>query len=440
MIRFERPAPFASWGRAERVEARAAYPRFAGDLPEILCAPDRPPSVLPVGLGRSSGDACLNSQGGLIAMSGLDRCNTIDKRGLILRAQAGLSLGEALKLLVPQGLFLPVLPGTRHVTLGGAVANDVHGKNHPIAGSFGRWIRRIGLNRSDAGAVQLAPGDKDGLFAATIGGLGLTGIISWVEIDLVAIESTDLEVEHIAFSTFDEYYQLVLEHSRAHYRTAWIDCGSPGRGVFSHATHVKDGDLEIETGQARFDVPFDTPGPILNGMAIAAFNALYATAKATRREPHRIHHSRFHFPLDAIGHWNRLYGANGFRQYQCVLPHAKARDAAMEILRTVRRAGGGSTLGVLKEFGSLASPGLISFPMPGATLAIDVRNRGERTLALLDTLDAIVLSAGGRIYPAMDGRASPKTFQTMYPHWRKIEALRDPAIRSDFWTRVSAPA
>jgi L-gulonolactone oxidase len=438
MIRFEQPAPFTSWGRVERAPARVARPRFAGDLAEILQAADRPASILPIGFCRSSGDSCLNSNGGLIAMAGLDRLNTIDKKGLILRAQAGLTLGEALKLLTPHGLFIPVLPGTRHVTLGGAVANDIHGRNHHLAGTFGRWVRRIGLHRSDRGALQLAPGDKDGLFAATIGGLGLTGLMSWVEIDVVPIASTALDVEQIPFTSFDEYYDLMLDHTRAHYRAAWIDCDKPGRGVFTHAMHAKNGGLKPDPERARVTVPFDAPGFVLSAIAGAAFQALHATAKR-RWRPRRVHYARFFFPLDAIGHWNRLYGASGFRQYQCVLPHGAARDAAMDILNAVNRAGG-ATFATMKEFGSPPSPGLISFPAPGATITIDLVNRGDRTAKLLDTLDAIVLSAAGRVYPAMDGRMSARTFQAMYPRWREVEALRDPAIRSDFWARVSGPA
>lgn len=439
MKAFGRPVPFSAWGRVERRSYPMARPRFAADLPEILAAGARPPSVLAVGLGRSYGDSCLNSGGGLIAMGGLDRLIEIDRAGLVLRAQAGLSLADALAALVPRGLFLPVVPGTRFVTLGGAVANDVHGKNHAYAGSLGRWVRRIGLIRSDGRTLSLAPGDAEGLFAATIGGLGLTGLIAWVELGLLAIASAELEIEDIPFDSPEDYYALMSDYAGKPYRVAWIDCASPGRGVFTHGAHAQGGALKPRHRRPLVSVPFDGPGFLLNGATLAAFNALYRTLKSGRREPRRTHYANFHFPLDGVGGWNRLYGGRGFRQYQCVLPRSNAREGVMELLTAVKRAGDGAFLAVLKEFGPLESPGLLSFPMPGSTLALDLRNRGQKTLDLLDALDRIVLDAGGRVYPAKDGRVSARTFQAMYPNWRELEARRDPAIRSDFWTRVSAP-
>lgn len=436
--RFGRPEKFRSWGRIEKFEGPIAHPRFAGDLPEIFADPQRPKTILGVGAGRSYGDSGLNLEGGLVDMTGLNRIIQIDKHGLVLQAQAGLTLDAALKRLTPMGLFLPVVPGTRFVTLGGAVANDIHGKNHAANGAFGRWVRRIELNRSDRGQIQLAPGDPDGLFAATIGGLGQTGLISWVEIGLKAIETTDLMVQDAPFDTLDEYYKLMLDHSDADYRVAWIDCARPGRGIFSHARHLMRGELAPERSPSRFTVPFDMPGILINGLTTAAFNAVYRATKRSTSAPRRMHYSKFHFPLDGIGDWNRLYGVRGFRQYQCVLPHVSAREAAMEILTTVKKSGDGSILAVLKQFGGLASPGLLSFPREGATLALDFRDRGQKSHTLLNRLDAIVLDAGGRIYAAKDGRVSARTFQRMYPNWAELEAKRDPAIRSTFWKRVSA--
>lgn len=434
---FARTERLGCWGRTATFEGPVARPRFAGDLPTIFADPHRPTTILAHGLGRSYGDSCLNTGGGMVCMRGLDRILQLDPAGRVLRAQAGMTLDEALAILTPKGLFIPVLPGTRHVTLGGAVANDVHGKNHTTHGSFGRWVRRIGLVRSDRGAIQISPDDPEGLFAATIGGMGLTGLISWVEIALTQIQSTDLIVEDIAFETFEEYYELMVNHGDSDYRVAWIDCTRPGYGIFTHATHAPIGETQPRPRDKAFAVPFDMPGFLLNGATLSLFNRAYRALKRRRHGPRRAHYSTFHFPLDGVRDWNRLYGERGFRQYQCVIPDAAARETMWEILRVIGKAGDGSFLAVMKQFGRLPRPGLLSFPREGVTLALDFRHRGQRTLDLLHTLDEIVLSAGGRIYPAKDGRVSANHFQFMYPEWRELEARRDPAIQSSFWKRVT---
>jgi len=442
MMQFARKERLTCWGRTASFEGSVARPRFAGDLPGLftdagLSEPGRSGTFLPYGLGRSYGDSCLSDGGAMAAMRGLDRIQQIDPAARVLRAQAGMTLGEALEVLTPLGLFIPVLPGTRHVTLGGAAANDVHGKNHATHGSFGRWVRRIGLVRSDRGELQLSPDDPDGLFKATIGGMGLTGVISWVEMALTPISSTELLAEDIAFETFDEYYQLMVNHGDADYRVAWIDCTRPGYGIFSHASHAPLGENRTAGRRKTFAMPFDLPGPLMNGATISAFNAAYRALKRRRHGPRRVHYSTFHFPLDGVRDWNRLYGERGFMQYQCVIPDTHSREAMWEMLRVISKAGDGSFLAVMKQFGRLPAPGLLSFPREGMTLAMDFRNRGKRTLDLLHTLDEIVLSAGGRIYPAKDGRVPANHYQLMYPNWRELEALRDPKIMSSFWKRVS---
>jgi FAD/FMN-containing dehydrogenase len=431
-------APFQSWGRVVKRDYPTARPRFLADLPGIVADPARPATSLPVGMGRSYGDSCLNGGGGLIEMRGLDRIIEIDPEALTLRAQAGLTLSQALRLLVPRGLFIPVLPGTRFATLGGAVANDIHGKNHQVAGSFGAHVNRLELIRSDAAPQTLVPGQANGLFEATIGGLGLTGVISWVDIDLIDIDSAWLEVEDIAFRSLDEYFTLMESSSGWEHRVAWIDCTRPGRGIFSRARFLDDGRLRAHQDATRINAPPISPAFLLNGATLRLFNAAYAAAKQANGQRKTIHYAPFFFPLDSIGGWNRMYGENGFYQYQCVVPPAEAKDTVAALLATIAKAGDGSLLAVLKNFGPQRSAGLISFPMEGTTLALDFRNRGERTLRLFGKLDAIVREVGGRLYPAKDGRIPAEVFQAMYPRWRELEALRDPAIQSDFWTRVCA--
>jgi L-gulonolactone oxidase len=432
---FAENAPFDSWGRVVRRQYPTARPRFAADLGGVVTAPGRPATALPVGMGRSYGDSCLNSQGGLIVMRGLDRLMEIDTREEDFTAQAGMTLSEALQHLTPRGLFLPVLPGTRLATLGGAVANDVHGKNHLMAGSFGSHVRRFELVRSDGSRQVVAPGHP--LFEATIGGLGLTGAISWVELAVREEDSSFLESEDFAFATLEDYFSLMADSAAFEHRVAWIDCTTPGRGVFSRGRFLDDGALQPHADKIKLSAPGFTPGWLLNRITLKAFNSLYGAAKTLKKGLQRVHYAPFFFPLDSIGGWNRVYGSRGFYQYQCVVPSAAAREAVSAILATIAKAGDGSMLAVLKEFGPARSPGILSFPMEGTTLALDFKNRGEKTLALFARLDAIVQEAGGRLYPAKDGRIPAKAFQAMYPRWEEVERLRDPGVTSDFWTRVT---
>ena len=432
---FAENAPFDSWGRVVRRRYPTARPRFSADLGGVVTAAGRPATALPVGMGRSYGDSCLNGEGGLIVMRGLDRLMEIDAQEEDFTAQAGMTLSEALQHLTPRGLFLPVLPGTRLATLGGAVANDVHGKNHLMAGSFGNHVRRFELVRSDGSRQVVAPGNP--LFEATIGGLGLTGAISWVELAVRDEDSSFLESEDFAFSSLDQYFEMMADSAAFEHRVAWIDCTKPGRGVFSRARFLDDGALQPHADKIKLSAPGFTPGWLLNGLTLKAFNSLYGAAKTLKKGRQRVHYAPFFFPLDSIGGWNRVYGSKGFYQYQCVVPPAAAREAVSAMLAAIAKAGDGSMLAVLKEFGPARSPGILSFPMEGTTLALDFKNRGDHTLALFARLDAIVQEAGGRLYPAKDGRIPAKAFQAMYPRWEEVERLRDPGISSDFWTRVT---
>lgn len=418
-----------------------ARPSFVDELQALVKkSQGRSAGLLAGGLRRSYGDSCVNDGGAMIDMTGLDHFISLDQKTGLLVAEAGVSLAEILKVAIPAGFFLPVTPGTKFVTLGGAVANDVHGKNHHRAGTVGRWIRRIDLLRSDGSELQLEPDDETGLFAATIGGVGLTGIITRVTLALIPIQSSDMDVETIPFSNLTEFFALAAESEAAHdYTVAWVDCmgkGSTlGRGVFTRARHSAAGQLRVH-GSGGPSVPIDAPGFLLNRLSLSAFNEVYYRCAGRRRNT-RVSYDPFFYPLDAIGNWNRLYGRRGFYQYQSVIPPDNAEAVTAEMLRTIADAGQGSFLAVLKTFGGLSSPGLLSFPAKGTTLALDFANRGQSTLSLLDKLDAIVGEAKGRLYPAKDGRIPPTLFQAGYPALNEFKAHTDPGMSSNFWRRMN---
>jgi FAD/FMN-containing dehydrogenase len=434
-----------SWGRTLRAPQLAFAPSWRDELPATLRAAvaARPShGVLPMGLRRSYGDSGLNPEGAVLLTAALDRIIAFDPATRLLRAEAGLSLAALLAWFVPRGFFLPVTPGTRHVTLGGAVANDVHGKNHHGAGTFGRWVRALGLLRSDGTALELRAGDP--LFAATLGGLGLTGLITWVELELLPIASSVMEVEDEVFEDLEGFFRLVEASAGWNYTVAWVDClakgASLGRGIFSRGRHAAAGGLSALEPPKLLRMPMDAPGFALNRLTLGAFNALYlAMGRRRSGRPRQVPYLPFFYPLDGIAAWNRLYGKRGFFQYQSVVPPAAQREATRAMLGAIAEAGEGSFLAVLKTFGPLPSPGLLSFPMEGTTLALDFAHRGAPTLALLARLDAIVREAGGRLYPAKDGRMPAAMFQAGYPAWEGFQEHMDPHFSSAFWRRVSQP-
>jgi FAD/FMN-containing dehydrogenase len=434
---------FQSWGRIERRDYATAHPRHLDALASAIGSREVQ-TCLAVGLGRSYGDTALNAGGGLINMTGLDRIQSFDAETGVLRAEAGASIDSILSLVVPQGWFLATTPGTRFVTLGGAVANDIHGKNHHRAGSFGCCVRRLGLLRSDGTHLDLDAMTGGALFAATIGGLGLTGIITWVEIDLVRIGSSAISVERTAFGSIREFVSLAADASASHEHTvAWIDCASRGnafgRGIFQRANWAEGGELQPHADKQRMSFPFDAPSLALNKLSVRAFNALYWRAQKAGPALANQHYGNFFYPLDAIGRWNRFYGPKGFYQYQCVIPFESAEPATTQLLGQISSAGAGSFLAVLKTLGDRKSPGYLSFPRAGVTLALDFPNRGTRTLELLARLDRVVLEAGGRLYPAKDGRMPASVFRACYAdNLEAFQAQVDPKFCSDFWRRVSA--
>lgn len=428
-----------SWNRLPHVTSDAVHllsQRSVG-VPGSLPRP-----LLAYGNGRSYGDVCLTERGTLLLTRGLDRFIEFDTEQGILRCEAGVTLGEILALVVPHGWFLPSTPGSRMVTVGGAVANDVHGKNHHVAGSFGHHVRALELWRSDGSIIECRPDDGAGWFRATIGGLGLTGLIRWVELQLIPIQNPWMWVESQRFASLAEYWSLNrIAEARQPYTVAWIDClakgAAKGRGILlsgRHAENQTDFPLFRET---RMRLPIDPPISLVNGLSLSVLNALYYRQRLNP-QGELTHYVPYFYPLDAIQNWNRIYGRHGFYQYQCVIPPRDAESATEALLGSVAESGQGSFLAVLKTFGNIPSLGMLSFPRPGITLALDFPNRGSATLSLLTELDAIVREAGGTLYPGKDARMPASLFQAGYPEWEAFSEFVDPGFSSRFWQRVTA--
>ena len=435
-------AQLQSWGRYPKAHHDVVPMFWRHDDPFAL-APRRP--VLAYGLGRSYGDSCLNDGGTLIATRRLDRFIGFDRRQGLLACEAGVSLGEILELVVPRGFFLPVVPGTKHVTVGGAIANDVHGKNHHRAGAFGAHVEELELLRSTGERIVCSPTVNPELFRATVGGLGLTGIILAATLRLRPVPGPEIAAESLPIRSLDEFFELSTASDEAfEFTVAWIDCLASGRALGRGILH-RGGFSEMPgrprarpRGKPRLSVPFELPFSPLNRVTLSAFNLAYYTRNRLVRGTHAVHYDSFFFPLDGVGHWNRIYGKDGLLQFQCALPPPAASPAMRAILGAIAKAGEGSFLAVLKNFGALPSPGLLSFPRAGVTLALDFPNRGERTARLFRELHAMVADHAGAIYPAKDAHMSAAQFQTQFGD--RLAAFRqqlDPAFSSSFWRRVS---
>ena len=348
-------------------------------------------------------------------------------------------LRDVLEYCLPQGWFLPVTPGTQYVTLGGAVANDVHGKNHHRAGSFGHHVCAFGLLRSEEGLAVCSRQENAELFKASIGGLGLTGLILWVELQLKPVTSTCMRVRSQRFANLDEFCSLSDAADQSNeYTVAWVDClargENLGRGVLFSANHAHSSDLDGLSAGQNLSVPFTLPFSIINRLSLSAFNSLYY--HRPRPLEQLTHYQPYFYPLDRIGHWNRIYGSKGFLQYQCLVPPHNERDAVGDILKQIATSGTGSFLAVIKRFADQPAAGMLSFARAGTTLALDFPNQGESTFQLLDTLDNIVMQAGGAVYPAKDACMRPELFRAAYPELEAFKACKDPAFSSSLWRRL----
>jgi FAD/FMN-containing dehydrogenase len=429
---------FESWGRYPAYDARVIPLQWVADFPPRGILPG---GALPVGMGRSYGDVCLLKDGNLLSTLPMDRLLAFDPATGLLTCEGGVTLAAILDFAVPHGYFLPVTPGTKYVTVGGAIANDIHGKNHHVAGTFGLHVRRFELLRSNGTSTLCSPAENPDWYAATIGGLGLTGLIAWAEIQLKPIVTRAIDYVGIQFHGVDEFLALSKENVGAEYTVSWVDCTSTGknfaRGIFMAGDHAKTPGPLTRSPEPKLSLPFDLPGFLLNHATVGVFNALYFNKQRKPRVESVVDYEPFFYPLDIALHWNRMYGKRGLLQFQYAIPWEHAREGTIAILQEVAKSGLASFLAVLKVFGDVESPGMLSFPQPGVTLALDFPIKPGVSFPLFDRLAAMTQEFGGRLYPAKDARMTAAQFQVFYPRWQSFEKYRDPLLMSSFWERVT---
>lgn len=437
-----RPGTLRSWGNYPPF---AQAPTLCHDRQGLEAALDtlhqRHGATLAYGAGLSYGDSCLAASDHVLHTRRLDRFLAADWATGRLRAEAGMTLEAILAVAIPRGWFLPVTPGTKYITLGGAIANDVHGKNHHRRGTFGGHVTRLSLLRSDSGRQVCSPEENTALFNATVGGLGLTGLIEWAEIALVPLNSSRIDAVTQRFDSLDEFFALSDELDERHeFCVSWVDCAATGRttgrGVYMAGDFANEGPLEVATPR-KMTVPLTPPVSLINKLSLRVFNELYWRKAPASRQQDQVGYDPFFYPLDAILKWNRIYGRPGFQQYQALIPEAVAKDGIRALLAAIAESGTGSFLAVLKRCGAALSPGLMSFPKAGTTLALDFPQTNRLEAELFPKLDAIVRETGGRLYPAKDAHMSAADFRRSYPDWEALEAFRDPALLSRFWKRVT---
>lgn len=432
--------PFESWGRYPRYEATVRPLHWQDEFPRAISGVHD--GVLPVGMGRSYGDVCLLNEGTLLHTTGMNRLLAFDEQTGLLTAESGITLAQILDFAVPRGWFLPVTPGTKYVTLGGAIANDIHGKNHEAAGSFGNHVPSFELVRSDGTHMLCSPIENPDFYSATIGGMGLTGLITWTQLRLKPIVSRLIDYEGIQFHGIDEFLAIKKQYADVEYTVAWVDCLSTGRnfarGIFMLGDHARSpGDLK-PTPKPKLTFPFDAPGFALNKASISLFNSAFFHKQMKPHVKTQVDYEPFFYPLDKVLHWNRLYGKRGFVQFQFAIPWEHAKEGTIAILQEITRSGLASFLAVLKTFGDVPSLGMMSFPLSGFMFALDFPIKPGVTFPLMQRLGDMTREYGGRLYPAKDACMTPEQFQAFYPQWERFTRYKDPAITSGFWERVTA--
>ena len=416
----------ANWGNYPVMESNEESFAFPEQLNQLL---DEGGDFIPRGNGRCYGDASLGQR--TISTLKYDKILSFDPATGIFECQSGLTLDQILEVIVPRGWFLPVTPGTKFITVGGAVASDVHGKNHHIDGSFSNHMLDMDIVLASKKMITCSPRMNEDLFEATCGGMGLTGLITRVRFQLKKIETSFIKQKQIKAGNLEELIRLFETYHQYTYSVAWIDCLKKGeqfgRSILMLGEHARLSDLNEKQQQdslqlpkkKQINFPFNLPSWVLNAFTVRAFNYLFYAKNFKREINNVISYEPFFYPLDAILHWNRGYGKNGFVQYQFVLP-LQAKPGLIEILNRISDKGLGSFLAVLKVFGKQES--IISFPREGYTLALDFPIK-PGLLEFLDELDQVVLRYGGRLYMSKDARMKPETLQSGYPDLGKFKDI-----------------
>jgi FAD/FMN-containing dehydrogenase len=405
----------SNWNHYPVVEARETSFDHGSEIAGRLSRP-----AIAHGNGRCYGDASLSPE--VVSTLRFDKILAFDEVHGILTCQSGLLLSDLLQIIVPRGWFLPVTPGTKFITVGGAVASDVHGKNHHLDGSFSRHVLSMSVLTGTGETIVCGPDTSSDLFHATCGGMGLTGIILDVKFRLKRIYTSYISQKQIRARNLDEAMELFEANSGYTYSVAWIDCLKGGRGfgrsILMLGEHAVQDDVAshkplVAREKSLLTVPFYFPSFVLNGFSVKAFNALYYAKNYKTTMDSLVHYDSFYYPLDSILSWNKIYGKKGFVQYQFVLPLSASKSGLVDIMTRISKRGMGSFLAVLKLFGEQED--LISFPMKGYTLALDFPIR-PGLFEFLDELDEIVAAYGGRIYLSKDARMKSEIFWKTYPH------------------------
>ncbi|MEF2977473.1 FAD-binding oxidoreductase [Subtercola sp. YIM 133946] len=433
----------SSWGRLSDAEHDVVAITSAAAAPEILT---RTAPGITRGMERSYGDVALNPGGTLWDTRGLNRFLAFDAETGILTCEPGVLLRDIQATFSRQGWMLAVTPGTSVVTVAGAVANDVHGKNHSTRGTFADHVVSITLVRTDGSQIVCGPTENREWFVATCGGLGLTGLIVEVSLRLKRVPGPWLLAENIAYQSLPEFFSI-SDDSEAEFEhvVSWIDITTDGgrRGILSRANVTPSPHRPLPRdatvlGGVRGGPTFPVVPPfsLVNKATLPALNRAYYRMQHLSLGSSVVHYKPFFYPLDAIQDWNKAYGPRGFFQHQCVLPRPVGVEAVAEMLGHVRASGQGSFLGVLKTMGDREPIGMLSYPRPGVNLTIDFPNLGESTLALLARLDSVVSQAGGRLYLAKDARMPVPLFQAGYPRWQEFMQYKDPGMSSEMSRRL----
>jgi FAD/FMN-containing dehydrogenase len=425
----------SGWGRYPRGMAIAISPTKVSEA-----VPPRAGKMISRGQGRSYGDAAMLDDGLVMLTENLSNVVQFDETSGVIKAEAGTTLAQLINHFLPQGWFPAVVPGTKFVSLGGCVAADIHGKNHHRDGAFGSHVNELEIVLANRDRVRCSPETNEELFWATVGGMGLTGIITEVSFKLIPVQSSYLVVEHHQTKDLEASFEVLMNPKwDDHYTVAWIDClakgAELGRSVLMRGHHAAFDELPQRLKAHPYSKPhrqrnlgFDFPSWTLNSLGMKAFNELYYRLQGRKQAAFIADYESFFFPLDRIGNWNRIYGKRGFVQYQCVLPLSQAFAGMRALLEALAKGRRSSFLSVLKRFGA-EGKGLLSFPFEGYTLTLDLPVSDPELFPFLDRLDEIVLQHGGRIYLAKDARLNARTFRAMYPRfqeWLEIKRKLDP--------------